>query len=551
KRRLAELYIKEGAADEAVEMLNEAAEIKLDRQDLNEVEKILSQAGHLKRGYLRTALNSIELMKRSNRRAEAIALAEDSLRHHADNLDLLSHLGGLYLEEKLFRKAEEIFTRMYENNPNEINTLVRLGYALIQLNKLDRAYDLYEPLVNTLLSKNREDKAVGLLGLLVMGREVYLPALEKLAVIFKSRNQRENLEAVLRVLLLEYRDKDLRQKSLVVLRELIDLCPDDPVLAREFSQSGTETRAKPAAPPARAEGGTRLSAKDRETIQVNMSKAELYLQQGLVLNAKRILENLNLLYPQDKDVRLRLESLKMISGPASREAIPKIVERTSVLEQKGGRSRRAEARPMADLSSKEQVSSQDLFSGLDSLSRPMAFDESRYPDLTDRIAEELALIEAVTFQQQKKATALVENPLSEIIRDFRRDVDQKLKPSSLEVRYSLGMAFYEQELYEEAAEEFKLASEDEKRRADCYSLISLCHRARKDYVQALDWLNKALSLVKEGTRKSYVLKYELGTLFEEMEQKDKALGMFSEVRRWNPQFRNVARRIKTLKASAG
>jgi len=439
---------------------------------------------------------------------------------------------------------------MYENNPNDINTRVRLGYALIQLNKLDKAYDLYEPLVNSLLSKSREDKAIGLLGLLVMGREVYLPALEKLTVIFKSRNLRGNLEAALRVLLLEYRDKNLRQKSLVVLRELIDLCPDDPFLAKEFARAGSGPRTEPA-PASRKETMAGPPGKDRETIRVNINKAELYLQQGLVLNAKRILENLLLLYPQENDVRLRLDSLKNISIAAESEVIPSLVEKAAGLEKKAGRVRKAEARPLPDLSGKDQVSSVDLFGGLDSLSRPMAFDESRFPDLSERIAEEMALIEAVAFQQQKKATALVENELTDIIRDFRRDVEQKLKPSSLEVRYSLGMAFYDQELYEEAAEEFKLAAEDDKRRADCYSLISLCYRARKDYVRALEWLNKALGQVKEGTRKSYVLKYELGALFEEMEQRDKALGMFSEVRKWNPQFRNVGRRIRALKTPAG
>lgn len=550
KRRLAELYIKEGSIDEAADMLNEAAEIKLDRQDLKEAEEILGQANQLKKGHLRTALNYVELMKRRGRRAEAIVLAEDSLRHHPDNQDLLSQIGGLYLDEKLFRKAEEIFSRMYDHNPNDINTRVRLGYAFIQLNKLDRGYDLYEPLVNTLLSKNREDKAIGLLGQLVMGKEAYLPALEKLSVIFKSRNQKANLEAALRILLQEYRLKGMRQKALVVLRELIDLCPDDQVLAREFAQSGAEQHL-PSAAGAKQDGGARLTAKDKETIRINLSKAELYLQQGLALNAKRILENLLLLYPEDRGVRNRLESLKSVAGPASREAIPRLVEKAAVLEQKAGRSRKSEARPMPDLSVKEQVSSVDVFDGLESLSRPMAFDEGLFPDLADIIVEELALIEAATYQQQKKATALVENELSDIISDFRKDVEQKFKPSNLEVRYSLGMAFYEQDLYEEAAEEFKLAAEDEKRRADCYNLISLCYRARKDYVQALEWINKALGQVKEGSRKSYVLKYELGALFEEMEQKDKALGMFSEVKSWNPQYRNVSRRIRTLKTSAG
>ncbi|HEX9901942.1 MAG TPA: tetratricopeptide repeat protein [Acidobacteriota bacterium] len=555
KVRLADLYAKEGAAEEAVEMLNEAAESLLESPDPSEAERLLSRANTLKKGHLRTAQNYIELMKKRNRRAEAVVLAEESLRHHPDNLNLLSQLGGLYMEEELYRKAEEIFSRLYAKDPNDINARVRLGYTLINLRKLDQAYDLYEPLVNTLLSKNREDKAVGLLGILVMGREVYLPALEKLAVIYKSKNQRENLETALRVLLQEYKKKGLRQKIMVVLRELVELRPDDSALADEFAHVGSEVR--PPLEEVRPEPGTaQTSRQDKEVIRVNLAKADLCLQQGLGRNAKRILENLLLLYPHEQAVVRKLEALKKVQAQLAQENIPDLVEKVAALERRPEKTRRPAAKPEedkigAELSAKEKVTSAELFGGLDILSGPLAFDEKLYPDVAERIVEELAMIEAITFQQQKKDTAVVEKELADIIRDFRRDVDKKIGPSNQDVRYSLGMAFYDQGLFEEAVEEFKLAAADERRKADCFSLISLCFRRRKDYVRALDWLNQALALVKEGSSQSFVLKYELAALFEEMEQKDKALGLFSEVKGWNSRFRDVTRRIKTLKMSAG
>lgn len=555
KVRLSDLYAKEGAADEAVEMLNEAAEALLESPDPSEAERLLNRANALKKSHLRTALNFIELMKKRNRRAEAIALTEESLHHHPDNISLLSQLGGLYMDEELFRKAEEIFSRLYSKDPNDINARVRLGYTLINLRKLDQAYDLYEPLVNTLLSKNREDKAVGLLGILVMGREVYLPALEKLAVIYKSKNQKENLEAALLVLFQEYKKKGLRQKIMVVLRELVELRPDDAALADEFAHVGSEVR--PPIEEARMEpGATQISRQDREVIRINLAKADLCLQQGLARNAKRILENLLLLYPQEQTVVRKLEALKKVQAQLAKEDIPDLVEKVAALERKPEKTRRAAAKLEedkigAELSAKEKVTSAELFGGLDILSGPLAFDERLYPDVAERIVEELAMIEAVVFQQQKKDTALVEKELADIIRDFRRDVDKKIGPSNQDVRYSLGMAFYDQGLFEEAVEEFKLAAADDRRKADCFSLISLCFRRRKDYVRALDWLNQALALVKEGSSQSFVLKYELAALFEEMEQKDKALGLFSEVKGWNSRFRDVTRRIKTLKMSAG
>jgi tetratricopeptide (TPR) repeat protein len=552
---LADLYAKEGAVDEAVEMLNEAAEALLDSPDSGESERLLSRANSLKRGYLRTALNFIELMRKRNKRAEAIALAEESLHHHPDDANLLSLLGGLYMEEELFRKAEEIFGRLYAQDPNDINARVRLGYTLINLRKLDQAYDLYEPLVNTLLSKNREDKAVGLLGILVMGREVYLPALEKLAVIYKSKNQKDNLEAALLVLLKEYKAQGLKQKIMVVLRELVELRPEDAALADEFAHVGSEVR--PVGEDIRPEPGpAQASRQDREVIRVNLAKAELCLQQGLARNAKRILEHLLVLYPNEGTVIRKLDALKKVQAHLAQEDIPDLMEKVASLERKPEKARRPAARPEVDkigaeLSAKEKVTSAELFGGLDIMSGPLAFDERLYPDVAERIVEELAMIEAVVYQQQKKDTGVVEKELADIIRDFRRDVDEKFGPSQQDVRYSLGMAFYDQGLFEEAVEEFKLAGADDRRKADCFSLISLCYRRRKDYVRALDWLSQAMALVKEGSSQSFVLKYELAALFEEMEQKDKALGLFSEVRGWNARFRDVSRRIKSLKTEAG
>jgi len=50
----------------------------------------------------------------------------------------------------------------------------------------------------------------------------------------------------------------------------------------------------------RPEPGSRfLPEKDQDIIRTNLSKVDLYVEQGLVRNARRILENLMLLYPDD------------------------------------------------------------------------------------------------------------------------------------------------------------------------------------------------------------------------------------------------------------
>ena len=53
-----------------------------------------------------------------------------------------------------------------------------------------------------------------------------------------------------------------------------------------------------------------------------MEKANLYVEQGLVRNAKRILENLRIRFPEDKRLNQKIEELKTISAkPGTKEKI--------------------------------------------------------------------------------------------------------------------------------------------------------------------------------------------------------------------------------------
>lgn len=633
--KLADLYAKDGAHDEAVEELNEAAEIFIEGGELTDAERLLTQGRTLKKGHIRTVLNLVGLYKKKNKIKEAIALMEEALAIHRDSPELLSSLGGLFIDDGNYRMGEEIFSRLYAKYPNDINIRVKLGFTLIQQNKVETAFQLYEPLINTLLSKGKEDKAIGLLGLVFTAKELYVPGLEKLAVIYKSKDQKKNLELGLRVLLNEYRRRGLRERTLVVLRELVSLCPEDRALAKEYAHAGTtaslsQTRsAPPSATQAAALSGTRsslsgttsgtkadtrrdtrggfamLSEQDQEMIRINLNKADLYLQQGLIRNAHRILENLLLLYPDEPRITQKITLLKESRAHTDAEAIPDLVERAARTEQTLGvkepqpeRPRpepvrakaedrapepvRPAARPAApakpdilpdetaakiaalrsvpnlaptkaaapagpSLSDKERVTAAELFATINIVMPVTAMPKFKYHDLQERIAEEQALMEAVYFQQLKKETTVVEKELADIITEFRQKMEDRVDKDNADLHYNLGIAFLEQNLFGEAIAEFKQAARDPARAVECYTLLSLCHRRTKDFAGAKEWLEKALSLADPGSTSCFAVKYEWAVLLEEMNQVEKALPYYQEVKSWNSGFRDVAKKVRSLK----
>ncbi|NIO48123.1 MAG: tetratricopeptide repeat protein [Candidatus Aminicenantes bacterium] len=192
-----------------------------------------------------------------------------------------------------------------------------------------------------------------------------------------------------------------------------------------------------------------------QKLEMSLAQADLYVEQGLLRNARRILENLRISYPDDPRISQKLDTISKASPQAKVDEILQRVEKVSAEETK-------------------------LFG--------------------------------------KKAY----------------------------FRFNLGIAFLEQGLLDEAIEEFKLASKDKSRTVECYTIISNCYRQKKDSKEAVKWLEKALKITEEGTDWFYALKYELGSIYEELKETEKAFVIYSEIKNWNPEYKDVDEKIKVI-----
>jgi len=204
-----------------------------------------------------------------------------------------------------------------------------------------------------------------------------------------------------------------------------------------------------------ADGRLDLLEGTEQKLEMSLAQADLYVEQGLLRNARRILENLRISYPDDPRISQKLDTISKASPQAKVDEILQRVEKVSAEETK-------------------------LFG--------------------------------------KKAY----------------------------FRFNLGIAFLEQGLLDEAIEEFKLASKDKSRTVECYTVISNCYRQKKDTKEAAKWLQKALKITEEGSDWFYALKYELASIYEEMRETEKALALYSEINKWNSEYKDVNSKIKVL-----
>lgn len=612
---LADLYVQNKMTNEALETLNDVAEDWIEAGRYEEAGQLLLKARGLKESFPRTVANLMKIFRKRGKRKEALSLVEDAVKKDKSNLDLWTLLGGLYLEEQSFKKAEEILTRVVAERPADVNARVKLGKARIALDKLDEALEAYDPLVASLLKKQKEDKAIGLLGLIAIHKQTHIPTLEKLAAIYKAGGQKKRLEVVYRMILQEARDKELKEKMMFILSELIGLVPEDAELEQEYKMLRREFGFIGDQPTSEADV-VRLAKEDEEAIQAGIAHAELYLEQGLVRNARRILENLRIQYTDDPRILDKLEVIERMETPApvAEEELPERVEEAEAKTREVLAAPEPPPAPVPEPSPEPQppapsrpaarpapvppvpaakpepppppsrpapkpvfrpapipgpipppvprpapatggddgdkVDIAELFMDTGVVPEPpekqIAF---RFFDTRLQAVVELEMIDILLEQQSEGDMGAYEKDLTEILRDFRSAVAERVDRDNYELHYNLGVAYLEQGLWEVAIDEFQIASHDNSRVLDCFSLIGQCHIQKGELEEARAWLEKAIALAGDGDRAQFTLKYELACLFADMGERDKALGLFREVEKWDPKFRDVSKRIKTLSKS--
>ncbi|MGZ5514243.1 MAG: tetratricopeptide repeat protein [Candidatus Aminicenantales bacterium] len=585
RQALARLFRESGNLAAAIEQLNESADVRIEKGQFDAAVAVLNGALALRPGDGRSIISLVEIFKRQGQPGQAIELLEKELAATPDNIQLLNILGNIHFEAGETQRAEEIFTRIFTAHPLNVNARIKLGRIQILKDKLDQAYELFEPLINNLVKKHRDEKAIGLLGLILESQKPHLPALERLALIYRSNKEVKKLEVVDRAILDELRRLGEKDRMVGIYSELLELRPDDADLVRDARSLRLELKLP--VEDVRDESPD-LSEKDREAIREVIGQADVYLQQGLVRIARRLLENLRFRYPEDPQIIRKIAVLDEVRTHLDEDEIRRRVEKTTILEAqykertsgkkadekradekkvvgkkdedgKAERQRAAEQEPeekkvvakpkpagpfKAEVLDGEKVSTADLFAETDIV--PFVTvepGERTYYDLRDAAAAELRWLAAARARQIKGDASPLERDLSAIVADFRKDLKTKAAIPDGETHYHLGLAFMSQGLIPEGVEELTEAAKDKALAIDSFTLISQGFRQKRNFDEAAKWLKTAMAEAKAASEQYYALVFELAEVMEAAGDNEQALSLFREIRDWNPGFRNVASRL--------
>jgi tetratricopeptide (TPR) repeat protein len=140
--------------------------------------------------------------------------------------------------------------------------------------------------------------------------------------------------------------------------------------------------------------------------------------------------------------------------------------------------------------------------------------------------------------------------IDKMVSQSRVDVQEEIDETDYSTHYDLGLAYKEMGLNEDAIKEFESSAKDSARAAQSLMMIGMC-------LVNLDRLDEAIKTYKKGLKLEGVsaadrrgLLYELGVGLQMAGKRRDALKCFKKIHEKDPEFADIASRIRALSASS-
>jgi tetratricopeptide (TPR) repeat protein len=147
------------------------------------------------------------------------------------------------------------------------------------------------------------------------------------------------------------------------------------------------------------------------------------------------------------------------------------------------------------------------------------------------------------------------NELQEIFEELKEQTGD-LKPLlDFETHYSLGLAYKDMDLLDDAISEFQMAFRTagmQDREGDyihCCNMLGVCFKRKQMPKVAITWFERGLKIPGRLEDEYQALRFEIGLCYEEMGETEKALEAFTDVYGIDVNYRKVGEKIKQLQAA--
>jgi tetratricopeptide (TPR) repeat protein len=167
-----------------------------------------------------------------------------------------------------------------------------------------------------------------------------------------------------------------------------------------------------------------------------------------------------------------------------------------------------------------------------------AFEQPKdYIDLGEVLRTEL--------DSEKKTESL--QSIDELVSQFRREVFESIGEGDFRSRYDLGVAYKGMGLFQEAIEEFEIASKDPELKLKAMEMIASCFLERGKVEDAIRVLSEALKVANRPRKEYFGIFFMLGNCYERQNKMREALQAYVNAGKIDRTVPDLRKKISKLK----
>jgi len=155
---------------------------------------------------------------------------------------------------------------------------------------------------------------------------------------------------------------------------------------------------------------------------------------------------------------------------------------------------------------------------------------------------------AAELEDELTTKSSVPAEVRDVFNAFKQGVSSSVSADDFETHFDLGIAYREMGLIEDAIAEFQLCADMPGKNVTSQYQLGLCEVARGNWANAREHFDVALKTPKLDNQEKISLSYELAEVLMKLEDKKRAAELYEDVQKLDPTFRDVADRIKALRA---
>jgi tetratricopeptide (TPR) repeat protein len=360
RHALADFYLRQGSTEKALAQYLKTADIFIEKNEFTRAIRLLSSVFRkIKHEKVYEKLVKSYVLQEDD--DKAIDLLKELDPEFSKNINLLKMLGELYLKKELLQESEEVFLKILRINSGQVDVAKRLAGIYLQKKEFDKAYKMFQPLIENHLKKEEFEEAESLLRLIITRNNSYLPALTKLGKVYKLSGKKKNLIVLYESLIPIYEKNKDKGMCECLLAELMNIADNPLVYKKQLEKLTSPEKTLTKLPAEKEEGADEKlqlledvqsmdidpatldkaethsmpeQEKDKKeqtkTFEDYLSELDFFISDRYYKDAENLIQKLKLQDPNHEGLLLRIKNLK---DAKLEETLPGIISATKKLDK--------------------------------------------------------------------------------------------------------------------------------------------------------------------------------------------------------------------------